>query len=125
MRLFGADSDAILAECTECGRVLRIQRMYVTRMDQALGNGYSVPRIDCKCGNTATVVLENAPPGPPRSRADTRSTLDAPVRCPKCGSSETHAEKRGWRITTGFIGSSKIYITCLRCGKRFKPGEGG
>ncbi len=48
---------------------------------------------------------------------------DDAVKCSKCGSTQVHAEKRGWRLTTGFFGSSKIYITCLRCGNRFKPGD--
>jgi hypothetical protein len=46
------------------------------------------------------------------------------VRCPKCGAATVHAEKRGWNIWVGFIGSGAIVITCLKCGHRFKPGEG-
>jgi hypothetical protein len=49
---------------------------------------------------------------------------DDAVRCTKCGSTQVHAEKRGWRLATGFFGSSKIFITCLKCGNRFRPGEG-
>lgn len=41
--------------------------------------------------------------------------------CPKCKSTSIHAEKRGWKLTTGFIGSSKIIITCLNCGHKWKP----
>lgn len=46
------------------------------------------------------------------------------VKCPKCGSTQIHAEKRGWSLMTGMIGSSKIIMTCLKCGSKFKPGEG-
>ena len=46
------------------------------------------------------------------------------VRCPKCGSSKIHAEKRGWSIWIGFIGSGKIVVTCLNCSHRFLPGQG-
>jgi uncharacterized membrane protein YvbJ len=53
------------------------------------------------------------------------TTADDQVKCPRCGSAQIHAEKRGWRLTTGFIGSSKIWITCLKCGHRFKPGAAG
>ena len=49
---------------------------------------------------------------------------DVPVKCPYCGSPQVHAEKRGWKLTTGLIGSGKVLITCMRCGKRFKPGHG-
>jgi hypothetical protein len=43
--------------------------------------------------------------------------------CPYCSSEQIHAEKRGWKLTTGLIGSRKIIITCLDCGKQFKPGQ--
>lgn len=46
------------------------------------------------------------------------------VRCPKCGSAKIHAEKRGYSIWVGFIGSGNIVVTCLKCGHKFKPGEG-
>lgn len=46
---------------------------------------------------------------------------DAAVTCPKCGSTQVRAEKRGWDLTTGFLGSSKTYITCMQCGDRFRP----
>ena len=48
----------------------------------------------------------------------------AAVTCPKCKSTNIHAEKRGWNLLTGFIGSGKIVLTCLSCGKTFKPGHG-
>ena len=43
--------------------------------------------------------------------------------CPYCKSSQIHAGKRGWSMTTGIIGSSKIVVTCLDCGKESKPGQ--
>ena len=43
--------------------------------------------------------------------------------CPKCHSTSIHAEKRGWKVTTGLIGSNKIVVTCLNCGHKFKPGK--
>jgi len=48
---------------------------------------------------------------------------DDRVKCPKCGSTDVHAEKRGWNVLLGFIGSWNIIITCLKCGHRFEPGE--
>ena len=48
---------------------------------------------------------------------------DAAVTCPKCGSTQVHAEKRGWDLSTGFLGSSKTYITCMQCGNRFRPAD--
>lgn len=61
------------------------------------------------------------------------------MNCPKCGSSNIHADKKGYSIKKGLIGgilvggygllagltgSNKIRLTCLDCGFQFKPGEG-
>jgi hypothetical protein len=59
-----------------------------------------------------------------RKRQAILALANSPVRCPYCGSQQVHAEKRGWKWTTGMLGSRKIYITCLRCGKQFRPGQG-
>jgi DNA-directed RNA polymerase subunit RPC12/RpoP len=45
------------------------------------------------------------------------------IQCPKCKSTQVSANRKGWTMSTGLIGSSKILITCLKCGKQFKPGE--
>lgn len=45
------------------------------------------------------------------------------VCCPKCGCSDIYTGKRGWRITTGFYGSSKVYNTCKKCGYHWKAGK--
>lgn len=45
------------------------------------------------------------------------------IVCPKCGSTEIHAGARGFSLMTGFIGSGKTVITCLRCGYKWKPGR--
>lgn len=55
--------------------------------------------------------------------AKTMATTEDGVKCTKCGSTQVHAEKRGWKLTTGFIGSGKIFITCLKCGNKFRPGD--
>ena len=60
------------------------------------------------------------------------------VKCPKCGSSDTSANKQGFSagkavagavlaggigVAAGAIGSKKVIITCLNCGHEFRPGE--
>lgn len=60
------------------------------------------------------------------------------VTCPKCGSDQITANKKGFSagkavvgglltggigLAAGAIGSGKIKITCLNCGHEFKPGE--
>jgi DNA-directed RNA polymerase subunit RPC12/RpoP len=69
----------------------------------------------------------------------TNNMNDEKIRCPKCGSDNIYAYKKGFSTgravagtvvggiyagaLVGGIGSNKIEITCLSCGKKFKPGE--
>lgn len=58
--------------------------------------------------------------------------------CPHCGSSHLTANKKGFGagkavtgavltggigLLAGFIGSGDVKVTCLKCGKQWKPGE--
>ena len=61
------------------------------------------------------------------------------ILCPKCGSDNVHADRKGFSTgkaiagtivgnpvigaIAGTHGSSKIILTCLDCGRQFKPGE--
>lgn len=65
-------------------------------------------RID---GSTSEIKFEN--PKNPSGK----------ICCPKCGSLEYNAGAKGFSVVTGFIGSGKTVITCLRCGNRWKPGK--
>lgn len=61
------------------------------------------------------------------------------IRCPRCNSNQLTANKKGFSgakavggailtggigLLAGTLGSNKVKITCLACGKEFKPGEG-
>jgi hypothetical protein len=62
----------------------------------------------------------------------------AAIHCPKCQSTHVTAQKQGFGLGKaavggvltggvgllgGFIRSRKIYLTCLKCGHKFKPGS--
>lgn len=62
-----------------------------------------------------------------------------PVCCPKCGSTQISANKKGFGVgkavvgaavagpiglTVGNIGSNKVIVTCLKCGHRWQAGKG-
>ena len=64
--------------------------------------------------------------------------MDDQIHCPKCGSTQVTANKKGFSgskaaagvlltggvgLLAGTIGSNKILITCLNCAHQFKPGE--
>jgi hypothetical protein len=61
------------------------------------------------------------------------------IKCPRCMSEQVTANKKGFSggkalggvlltggvgLLAGTIGSNKVLITCLSCGKEFKPGQG-
>ena len=41
------------------------------------------------------------------------------IICPNCGSTQIQLMKRGWKITTGLLNSSKIERVCIRCKHKF------
>lgn len=45
----------------------------------------------------------------------------APVRCPKCNSSQITTGQRGYSIVWGFIGSGDTMNRCANCGYKWKP----
>ena len=70
-------------------------------------------------------------------RADARA--QGVACCPYCGSTSLAANKKGYGmgkgalgfsvigplgLAAGSIGRQKVLVTCLNCGKRFKPGKG-
>ena len=70
------------------------------------------------------------PPAPqppqqfPAQAANVAGWSQPGIKCPRCGSTQVFAAKRGWKWTTGLIGSGKIVVTCLQCGNKFTPGQG-
>lgn len=57
------------------------------------------------------------------------------IRCPHCGSTNLHVDKKGFStgkaitgalltnvagLLAGFIGSGKTEVTCLKCGRKMK-----
>jgi Zn finger protein HypA/HybF involved in hydrogenase expression len=41
------------------------------------------------------------------------------IQCPKCHSTQIQLMKRGWKLTTGFLGSSRNERVCLACKHKF------
>lgn len=54
--------------------------------------------------------------------AASADATDSPLRCPICMSTHIHAGPRGWTFWSGLLGSGNTVLTCLKCGRRFKPG---
>lgn len=73
-----------------------------------------------------------------KKREEQERKVEKPVCCPRCGSTQLNAQRKGFGwgkalvggaltggigLLGGFIGSRKILITCLKCGHRFYPGS--
>ena len=84
------------------------------------------------CGKPVEAGLESSPapvaPAPPAPQppqqfpvqpAGVSGTSQQGLACPRCGSTRVQTEKRGWKWTTGMIGSGNTVNTCLQCGNKF------
>ena len=54
-----------------------------------------------------------------KNKSTIQSDENGNVQCPKCGSVQIELMKRGWKITTGFIGSGKNIRVCKNCLHKF------
>lgn len=108
-----------LISCSECGK-------------QVSDKASSCPN----CGNPINEkpkILTNTQP------TTQNASSESVMHCPKCDSTQLSTNKKGFSggkaltgaVLTGGIGllagthgSNKVKITCLACGKEFKPGEG-
>ena len=43
------------------------------------------------------------------------------VSCPRCGSTQITTGQRGYKLLTGFLGSSKTVNRCANCGYKWEP----
>jgi predicted RNA-binding Zn-ribbon protein involved in translation (DUF1610 family) len=76
---------------------------------------------------------------PPSKQVSHQSNNNSNVaRCPKCGSTSITANKKGFSLAKGALGvatvgaygvlaaghgKNKVLVTCLNCGKQWKPGK--
>ena len=55
--------------------------------------------------------------------SDYRKQSNGKAFCPNCGCTELSANNRGFSMVTGTIGSKDVYVTCIKCGHRWKAGQ--
>ena len=52
---------------------------------------------------------------------DTNINPNAPVMCPRCGSTQVVIGQRGYSVVSGFMGSQKTTNRCGKCGHAWQP----
>ncbi|EPY2274500.1 hypothetical protein ACXAUS_003399 [Clostridium sporogenes] len=80
---------------------------------------------------TLTEITEIKKENQNKPKPTTKAQNDDVVCCPKCGSTQITANKKGFSVGKavllggigGFIGKNKIEITCLKCGYSWKAGK--
>jgi transcription elongation factor Elf1 len=99
--------------CAKCGAPLIANAVFCG----SCGQGVETPATQ------AGAPPMPPPPQPPQQFAAQPANvagLNPPgLTCPRCGSNQVQAAKRGWKWTTGMIGSGKMTATCMQCGNKF------
>lgn len=99
-------------ECPDCGAL----HGKIEENDEKLG-------VRCNnCGKLHIMLIKNSSESTRHINSSNFSDTNTP-KCPKCGSTSITTAKRGYKLLTGFIGSSKMLNTCQNCGHQWKPGK--
>ena len=102
----GEDNNKIYFQCEQCGKIHGIFK-FMTVEDTPQYFRLKGKIVNCKCGNKITAD-EN------EKILKTQPEIKKVV-CPKCGYDDFEIAKRGFTITTGFIGSGKQQRVCKNC----------
>jgi len=120
----------VSVKCEKCGTIIKKHRV----LCKQYGDEYHFkPPIICECGSSQKIIYKN-------KQVDTPSNevIDNSVKCPFCGSTQITANNKGFKfgnaaiggvllgpvgLLGGFIGSNKVIVTCLNCGKQWKAGK--
>lgn len=152
MKFLGNMENSIYADCEKCGHSIKIPKSLCVNKGK---NNYSITQpIKCeKCGNESSEIIEvkekresfwksmrkSFNEGMKKRDERIRQKASEPIHCPKCGSTQITAGKKGFSVgkaivgdlvagpeglLAGNIGSNKVIVTCLKCGHTWKAGKG-
>ncbi|MGO8932492.1 MAG: zinc-ribbon domain-containing protein [Terracidiphilus sp.] len=100
--------------CGGCGAPL----LPDTRFCPSCGRPVELPGTQANPTGPVPPVPQPPQQFPPQA-ANVGGTNPQGLKCPRCGSAQVQTAKRGWKWTTGMIGSGNIVATCLQCGNKF------
>jgi hypothetical protein len=131
---------AFIGKCEQCGRTIRVPRKNI--IDKGRPPWDLKEAVQCECGNYHNLIVDkHSPYSRPIHKPSTpkpTTTDRGAITCPRCGSTQLHAGQKGFGLGKaiagsllvggagllgGFLGSKKVMITCLNCGKRWRAGK--
>lgn len=125
-------------------KFLKLLDSYVQKREIICGkcgttNVYNKQTQQCaKCGDWLYQYMSSTDEDSDEENSSEREYDTSSIRCPKCRSTQMTAQKQGFGLGKaavggvlaggigllgGFIRSRKVYLTCLKCGHKFKPGS--
>jgi tellurium resistance protein TerD len=124
-------SGYITVKCEKCGANIKRHKSYCKNY----GNEYHFnPPLTCThCGNTEIIATKRSDK-PSYSQPD----VNDEIKCSQCGSTQITAGNKGFGLGKaaaggillgpigllgGFVGSKKVMVTCLKCGKQWQAGK--
>lgn len=139
MYAYKQDKDFLYVKCEQCGEEFVFQKGKLTLLSTRY---FPLKPFTCTCGNSVKFIDSKKPDNisakTKTSQNNKPKQTDEKVRCPKCGSTQISANKKGFGLGKaavggaltggvgllgGFIGSNKVEITCLLCGKKWIAGK--
>lgn len=146
MYYYGKYKKHLLVECDKCGKVIKFDKNDATEKSE--NNYVTITPIKCKCGNISNNIRSEKPFNVLVEKSNSITSKNAHlvcpttssnlINCPNCSSTQISADKKGFGLGKaviggvafggvgllgGFIGSRKVEITCLNCGKSFEAGK--
>ena len=130
LKLFSQNDEYLLAECSVCGRVLKLK----AGSYNASPGGFSLPsEVRCPCGAVASQVSNTPVAG---KQGGPSSGRGGKVTCPRCGAEQVAATTQGFGLGKaavgglllgpigllgGLFGRKNVNVACLKCGHRWAP----
>lgn len=120
--IYGAcdDNDTFVHECggkmVDTG--IRHSELMVMRHISPNDNSFVEAMIQLKKDD---IIEYNLKMSQFKSQIEQQEAEKNKIKCPRCGSTNITTGQRGFKLTTGFIGSNKTVNRCGNCGYSWKP----
>jgi len=105
----GHNKRSVYFKCSKCDKIKEVAPFIILEDNPEYIRLINGAKLKCKCGNIK--VTDENEIITKLSINDDENTL----RCERCGSTNIQLMKRGFTVTTGFLGSGKNQRVCKNC----------